>query len=520
MALREILAHFGVDVDTEELEKADKAVDNFIDRLKGLGTALIGGEFAKQVVEFGERIAEQGEQLEKASVRLGISTDALQALGYAAVQSGSDMGQLTFALLTLQDKIGDALVNKGGEGSKTFAKLGISIKDANGHVKDAGDLLETVADRVAKAKTQAEKTSIAMQAFGRQGKSLLPLLEGGSAGIKAYREEFEALGGGIREDAIKASSKYITTLGKLHAVHDGLTGQISVVLLPVLDRMIDVLTHVERDMINVAKSSSTVQVALGGLGAILVGFAIKSAIAFAPWIAWAAALGAIFLVIEDFVTMMRGGDSAIGRLIDALFGKNAHVSAVESIAEAWKAMFKAIKDAGPYIKSALEFLDKAEDRSLDFQGRLGDLMFDAEKYREGKDSHGESDVDSVGNRDRFNQAAMLKEAQRYRNMSPQERKNYVPSFIPSEYAQTQDQKNAFSKAIVTMAARLNKGGSTVSVPFVGATGTTPGAVVHQKNEFHIHDAQDPHKTAKVVHEVIKDRTAAAKHVLHKKVVSQ
>lgn len=522
MALREILAHFGVDVDTEELEQANKSIDGFIEKIKSVGTALVGGEFAKQIFEFGAHIAEQGDQLEKASIRLGISTDSLQALGYAAVQSGSDVGTLTFALLTLQDKIGDALINPFGEGEKALKKYGIEIRDSKGKMKDATDVFKSVADKIADTKDESKKAAIAMGVFGRSGRALLPLLKNGSDGLGELTEEFERLGGGIRENAIKASADYVTQMGKLSVVHAGLTGQIGVVLLPVLGRFIDWIIKLERAMIDVTATSSTVQTVLGALGVALTVLAVKSAIAFAPWIAWAALLGGLFLIIEDIVTMFRGGDSAMGRFIDKIFGKDAHTEAIIAVAGAWKAIGDALKNAGPYIKDAIEFLKMAEGNAEKYGGGLlGDAMFNLEQLRHGRgtgykgqNGAGENDSDDLINRDKYNLATIMKDAREYNKLNTRDRAKYVPGEIPNEFV---NNKDAFTAAVVAMAGKINSVGGVVSIPFVGADGTR---VIHQKNSFHIHDATDPHKVAKVVDERIKERAAHAAQVLHKKAESK
>src|SRR5262245_13939690 len=114
MALREILAVFGVKVETTQLEKANQKIDEFRDGLAEVAAFAGAGIGAAALVKFADHISEIGDQLDKSAIRLGISTNAVQELGFAAEQSGADAETLTMALLQLQDRVGDALTNATG----------------------------------------------------------------------------------------------------------------------------------------------------------------------------------------------------------------------------------------------------------------------------------------------------------------------------------------------------------------------------------------------------------------------
>jgi hypothetical protein len=520
MALREVLAHFGVDVDTEELEKANKKVDDFVDRLKSLGTALVGGEFAKEIFEFGKSIAEQGDQLEKGAIRLGLSTDALQALGYAAVQSGSDIGSLTIALLTLQDKIGDALINPTGEGAKALHRYGIEWKDAKGHVKDAGDVFKSVADKIADTKDQSKQVAIAMGVFGRQGRALLPLLKQGSDGIGELTEQFEALGGGISEKAIKASSKYIDAIGRLNVVHQAMNSQIALRLLPVLTLLVDGLTKGELAMVGLADHSSIVETVLAGLGAVLVGFAIKSAIAFAPWIAWGAALAGVILIVEDLVTMFRGGDSLSGRLLDAIGGEGFHTEVVKELGDEWAHIRDVFHDLNPVFhefveelrwiyhfgKDVAQLLGKISGAVGDAAGRAHNYLVEKGVVKGGPTVNGGLTYEQN-----------VAQQQGGRLFAAQERgEQFQLSEVPPSFKGFEQN---FMQDVTSWANSIRAQRESISKsPLSAVPGV--GGVFTQTNTIHVHDASDPVKTAKVVDDHLKRRHRAAADVLHKKAESK
>lgn len=345
MALREILAHFGFEVDSKELDEVNEKVGGLIDRIKDLGTALVGGAIVGEIFEFGKNIAESGEEIEKASIKLGIGTDALQELGFAAQQSGSDVGSMTIALLTLQDKVGDALINPAGDGAKSLKKYGIAFKDATGAIKPADQILQDVADKIADTKDESKQVAIAMGLFGRQGRALLPMLKQGKDGIAGLRDEFEELGGGMKEDAIKASTQYIEALHRVGVVTTTLKGQIGVVLLPVLQWFAETAVRVGKGLADIISHSSILQTVLGVLGIVLAKIAISTAAAFAPLLLSIAGIAVLVIILEDIVALFRGGKSAIGDFIDALFGVGTAVKVVRTLKDAFDGVVQSVKDA-------------------------------------------------------------------------------------------------------------------------------------------------------------------------------
>src|SRR5690606_989239 len=74
-----------------------------------------------------------------------------------------------------------------------------------------------------------------------------------------------------------------------------------------------------------------------------IGVILRFARVLAPWIAWA-------LILDDIVVFLQGGDSALGRLLDKLFGAGTSETVLEYIKEgakvAWGAFQELIKTAG------------------------------------------------------------------------------------------------------------------------------------------------------------------------------
>ena len=108
----------------------------------GAGAAVAGlgaGLFA-----IANSTAKAGDEFQKMSLRLGLSTGMLSGMKHAVELSGSSMESLEKGVRTLAKRMSDA--DEGlTEAERSFTALGIQIKNADGSLKD----LDTpeVADR-------------------------------------------------------------------------------------------------------------------------------------------------------------------------------------------------------------------------------------------------------------------------------------------------------------------------------------------------------------------------------------
>lgn len=108
---------------------------------------------------------------------VGVTTDALQALRFEARQSGADVSVVEHAL----DRFSDAASKAGTGGNyltKVFQANGVPLKDQNGLLRSASDLLVDYARMVANAQSPQDRIRLAVEAFGKQaGPQMVEVLE-------------------------------------------------------------------------------------------------------------------------------------------------------------------------------------------------------------------------------------------------------------------------------------------------------------------------------------------------------
>jgi len=158
--------------------------------------------------------AKYGNEIDKMSKRLELSTDFIQKFSYVAELSGTSMGQLEKGFRTIEGLAADA-----GRGVKlaedSFLKLGISIYNTNGTLKSTTEIINESINALADVKGSTDRVALATDLFGESGTAILPILSDGKDGIKAMMEEAEKYGAVLSEKAIKTTVDFTNNMYRL-----------------------------------------------------------------------------------------------------------------------------------------------------------------------------------------------------------------------------------------------------------------------------------------------------------------
>jgi hypothetical protein len=150
--------------------------------LNGVTAKLAGIFSTAAVVGFAKSILDTGDALQDASAQLGVTSQQLQALDYAARVSGASSDKLVQALSFLSDGLGEA---QRGEGDMAKAMRASGIQMGTNI-----QVLYDIADKVKAATTETEKMNIATTYLGtKSGKSMVSFLNQGADGLRRLQEE-------------------------------------------------------------------------------------------------------------------------------------------------------------------------------------------------------------------------------------------------------------------------------------------------------------------------------------------
>jgi TP901 family phage tail tape measure protein len=366
-ALRSVLALFSINVDTEELEKADKKIKGFTEKLKKVGSVMAEAFAVDAITEFFEAQIEAAAHTEDLAEKLGLSTGSLNKFAFAAKSAGIDSDSAAQTLGFLNKNMGEALTGSK-EAKEAFGKLGVKFRDTTGQVRPVEDVLLDVADGLEKLTSQPERAAYAMKLFGREGQALLPILSQGSEHVKELYVEASELGSGLGGKFYKDSKKAREEIEHFGIIINGFKKRITAAALPAITAMFEWFQKLAKPVLKMVATSNMLQHAMELLAAVAVYKLVTSLYSLAkilgileletvlPFILGAAAVTLLYLAFDDLMTMLEGGDSLLGDFLDSLGGLGTHEAVVKALGDAWAWVKQSLVDA----KTALgNFLDSS-----------------------------------------------------------------------------------------------------------------------------------------------------------------
>lgn len=185
--------------------------------------------------------AAAGDEIAKFSRQVGLGSEALQELDYAANRSGVSQQLLRMSLRQLNRRVGEL---RGGYGSlKGFLeKVSPALLEQVQSARNTDEAFDLAVRAISRVADPAKKAALAAQFFGEEGAGLTRMAEGGVAGLRKLREEARRFG--LMSDQVAADAEKFadTTYDATQAVV-GLRTAVGSRLLPILTPMVDRLTE-------------------------------------------------------------------------------------------------------------------------------------------------------------------------------------------------------------------------------------------------------------------------------------
>ena len=165
-----------------------------VDGVKAVGSAMAeslsaGAEYADNILTL--------------STQTGVSTENLQK--YNAVAELVDVSTETMTK-SMAKNIKSMTTASSGTGAmaEAYAKLGVSVTNADGSLRDSETVYWETIDALKNVTDETERDSLAMVLLGKSAQELNPLIAQGSEGIKALGDEAVKMGAVLSEDALNS----------------------------------------------------------------------------------------------------------------------------------------------------------------------------------------------------------------------------------------------------------------------------------------------------------------------------
>lgn len=257
----------------------------------------------------------------------GFTTAELQKMKYAQDMIDVSMEDITSSAQKLKKNMG----SESGGVADAFARLGVSVRDSNGEMRDSTDVYWEVISALGQVANETERDQLAMTLLGKGADSLAGIIDDGGAALRAYGDDAERLGLILSQDTLdglnQVNDKIDETKAKAQATL-AVAGAKSVeALLPVIDQIVAMIANVlnwigslDSSQIKMLVTILAVVAAISPIASIVAGIAntvsalipvimaMNAALAANPYlliaVAVAAAVGIIaYAIISNFDTI-------------------------------------------------------------------------------------------------------------------------------------------------------------------------------------------------------------------------
>ena len=153
------------------------------------------------------------DDLNTLSKQSGFTTAELQKMEYAADRIDVSMDDITASAKKLKSNMGSG----SGAVGEAFQKLGISVMNANGQMRDSTLVYWEVIQALSRVRNETERDQIAMTLLGKGADSLAGIIDDGGAAFRQLGAEAEAAGLIMSQDTLDSLNDVNDKIDELKA---------------------------------------------------------------------------------------------------------------------------------------------------------------------------------------------------------------------------------------------------------------------------------------------------------------
>lgn len=232
------------------LTNASSSASNFGSGLKvamGVGAVAVAGvttavagvtsAFSSGIKE----VASYGDEIDKTSQKLGMSSESYQEWDYVMNLAGTSMSNCSMGMKTLTNQIDSA---KGGseDAIANFEALGVSMEDLENMSRE--DIFSEVISGFQDMEDSTERASLANELFGRSGQEMTPLFNMTSEELEEAKNNFDEYNMALSDEGVEASANFQDSLTTMQTTFSSLKNNMLSDFLPSVTTVMDGLTEV------------------------------------------------------------------------------------------------------------------------------------------------------------------------------------------------------------------------------------------------------------------------------------
>lgn len=266
-------------------------------------------------------------ELGKTSQQIGLPVEQLSRLEFAAKKAGVSADELTQGIKLFARQAGEvrSAIEAPDDFARALSNLRVQLGDTNQKVRPTVDLILDLADRFSRMPDGVQKTSLAMQLFGRSGADMIPFLNQGREALAAFMVQSDAFGATVDKGSTESALRLTNAMKSLSDTFDRIFRTVAREYVPQIEELVSWLN-------NMVKASDASKSSMEGLKVV-----------------FDTIIGVGKLVVAEVINAV----NALGLLIKA--GKEI---ASGEFAKAWETLKSTVADTSGYFTATVDAVDR------------------------------------------------------------------------------------------------------------------------------------------------------------------
>lgn len=221
----------------EKAEGVGKKLASGVQTAAKWGAAIGGAAIAAGTALYGAatKAAENADEIDKMSQKIGISRQAYQELDYVLSQNGMDVNKLQSGMKSLTNAMAGAQDGTGAT-SEAFEALGVSVTNADGSLRSSESVFYDSIAALQGMENETERNALANQLFGKSATEMLPLLNSGAGSMEELTQKAHELGLVMDDDLIDNGVSLTDTLDTLKRALGAAATKLGGALMPLVEK--------------------------------------------------------------------------------------------------------------------------------------------------------------------------------------------------------------------------------------------------------------------------------------------
>ncbi len=356
---------------SEQVKEVGNKLTAAGEAMKGVSMAAAGLVTSLGIVAY--KAGAAADDLNTMAKVYGIGTAELQKYGAAANLVDVDVDTIAKSHLKLTKAMSGSEDETGAQ-AEAFKKLGVSITDADGNLRDSDAVWQDTIVALGKVSNETERDALAMTLMGKSAAELNPLIEDGGETYKMVADTMSKYNlDYVDQETLDAANKFndeLDTMKMLGTVAIQQVGsQLAATLAPALEKIVDWVGKLAEWLGNLSPEVLTVIGVIGTIVAVIapvllvlgkVAFAISSIMSLVSTIGPAiggalAAAGPVIAIIAAIIAigilLYKNWDKIKAKAIEI---KDAVVAAFQNLKAKVEAIFKKIKQIATTVWNGIK----------------------------------------------------------------------------------------------------------------------------------------------------------------------